>query len=131
MFRKGQFMTPPDNISEANMDIEYVGPLARSQRMEEAVAVERLYQLAMTIGQASPEIMDLIDHDRAVRLRAKLLGVPKNILRGEAEVNQIRQQRMQQQQMAMQQQQALEQAKAMNETTKAAETASNPQVQEV
>ena len=131
MFRKGQFMTPPDNISEANMDIEYVGPLARSQRMEEAVAVERLYQLAMTIGQANPEVMDLIDHDRAVRLRAKLLGVPKNILRGEAEVNQMRQQRMQQQQMAMQQQQALEQAKTMNETTKAAETASNPQVQEV
>ena len=131
MFRKGQFMTPPDNISEANMDIEYVGPLARSQRMEEAVAVERLYQLAMTIGQANPDIMDLIDHDKAVRLRAKLLGVPKNILRGEAEVNGIRQQRAQQQQMAMQQQQALEQAKTMNETTKAAETASNPQVQEV
>lgn len=131
MFRKGQFMTPPDNISEANMDIEYVGPLARSQRMEEAVAVERLYQLAMTIGQANPEIMDLIDHDKAVRLRAKLLGVPKNILRGEAEVNQIRQQRMQQQQMAMQQQQALEQAKTANETAKAAQTAANPQVQEV
>ena len=131
MFRKGQFMTPPEGISEANMDIEYVGPLARSQRMEEAVAVERLYQLAMTIGQADPTIMDLIDHDRAVRLRAKLLGVPKNILRGEAEVNNIRQQRAEQQQMAMQQQQALDQAKAMNETSKAAETASKPQVQEL
>ena len=131
MFRKGQFMTPPDNISEANMDIEYVGPLARSQRMEEAVAVERLYQLAMTIGQANPDIMDLIDHDKAVRLRAKLLGVPKNILRGEAEVNQIRQQRIQQQQMAMQQQQALEQAKTANATAHAAQKASTPQVQEM
>ena len=36
--------------------LEYVGPLARSQRMEEAVAVERLYQLAMQIGQLDPAI---------------------------------------------------------------------------
>ncbi len=48
--------------------------------MEEAVAVERLYQLAMQLGQADPTIMDILNHDEAVRMRAKLLGVPKTVL---------------------------------------------------
>jgi hypothetical protein len=38
--------------------------------------------LAMSIGQVDPAIMDNIDHDEAVRLRGKLLGVPKTVLRG-------------------------------------------------
>ena len=106
----------------AKMDIEYVGPLARSQRMEEAVAVERLYQLAMNVVQVDPSIMDNINHDEAIRMRATLLGVPKTILRGKDEVEEMRVQRaeqqaaMQQQQMAQQQADtALSQGKAMSE----------------
>ena len=110
MFRADAFLPAPELLQGQSIDIEYVGPLARSQRMEEAVAVERLYQLAMQLGQADPSVMDILNNDEAVRMRAELLGVPKSVLRGRAEVDELRQARMEaqmmQQQMMMQQQQA-------------------------
>ena len=110
MFRADAFLPAPELLQGQSIDIEYVGPLARSQRMEEAVAVERLYQLAMQLGQADPSVMDILNNDEAVRMRAELLGVPKSVLRGREEVDELRQARMEaqmmQQQMMMQQQQA-------------------------
>jgi hypothetical protein len=76
----------------------------------------------MNVGQIDPAIMDNINHDEAIRLRAKLLGVPKTVLRGRDEVEGMReakaqaQQDMMQQQMAQQQAQtALTQGQAMNQ----------------
>ena len=111
MSRANAFLPPPEIIEGETIDIEYVGPLARSQRMEEAVAVERLYQLAMQVMQLDPNIMDIIDHDKAIRMRANLLGVPKSVLRGIEEVEQIREAKAQQaamEQQIMQQQQMAE-----------------------
>ena len=125
MMRSDALMQRPEAIEGNNMDIEYVGPLARSQRMEEAVAVERLYQLAMQVVQVDPTVMDVINHEQAIRMRATLLGVPKTVLRGEDEVAEIREQRaaaqQQAQEQAMAQQQAetaLSQGKAMTEMSK-------------
>ena len=125
MLRNNAFLPAPEIIEGRKVDVEYVGPLARSQRMEESVAIDRLYQLAMQVGQIDPSIMDNINHDEAVRMRSKLLGVPKTIMRGVDEVGEIRQQRMMQQQaqpqMQMQQQQAemaLTQSQAMKEMGK-------------
>jgi hypothetical protein len=106
MQRQNGFLPPPEGVKGAQIDIEYVGPLARSQRMEEAVAVERLYEMAGNLAQLAPEIMDNLDHDAAIRSRAELLGVPKNIMKDPDQVAEIREQRMQEQQ----QQQAMEQA---------------------
>ena len=125
MMRSDALMPRPEAMSGMNMDIEYVGPLARSQRMEEAIAVERLYQLAMQVVQVDPTVMDVINHEQAIRMRATLLGVPKTVLRGEDEVAEIREQRaaaqQQAQEQAMAQQQAetaLSQGKAMTEMSK-------------
>jgi hypothetical protein len=111
MFRANAFLPVPEIIQGETIDVEYVGPLARSQRMEEAVAVERLYQLAMQIVQLDPSIMDIIDHDEAIRMRANLLGVPKSVLRGREEVDEMREAKAQQaamEQQMMQQQQMAE-----------------------
>ena len=125
MMRADALMPRPEAMSGLNMDIEYVGPLARSQRMEEAIAVERLYQLAMQVVQVDPTVMDVINHEQAIRMRATLLGVPKTVLRGEDEVAEIREERaaaqQQAQEQAMAQQQAdtaLSQGKAMTEMSK-------------
>jgi len=131
MFRADAFLPAPELLEGQSIDIEYVGPLARSQRMEEAVAVERLYQLAMQLGQADPSVMDILNNDEAVRMRAELLGVPKSVLRGREEVDELRQARMEaqmmQQQMEMQQQQAEIAAKQSS----ALKNASDPNTQQV
>ena len=125
MLRSDALTPRPSEMEGMDMDIEYVGPLARSQRMEEAIAVERLYQLAMQVVQVDPTVMDVINHEQAIRMRATLLGVPKTVLRGEDEVAEIREQRaaaqQQAQEQAMAQQQAdtaLSQGKAMTEMSK-------------
>ena len=131
MLRGGVLVDPPEAVSESNMDIEYVGPLARSQRMEEAVAVERLYQLAMNVAQIDPAIMDIIDHEQAIRMRARLLGVPKTILRSEDDVAEMREAKAQQQQQMMEAQQQQQQADVMAKTGQAVEKMSSPQAQEM
>ena len=122
MLRAGALLPEPEVIQGQKIDVEYVGPLARSQRMEESVAIDRLYELAMNVVQVDPSIMDNINHDEAIRLRGDLLGVPKIILRARDEVGELREQRQQAQmaqQQAQQQQQAaqaaLTQGQAMSE----------------
>ena len=128
MYRAGALMKEPDIIQGTKIDVEYLGPLARSQRMEESVAIERLYSLAMNIAQIDPAIMDNIDHDEAARLRGKLLGVPKTVLRGKNDVDNMRTMRAEQAQMAQmaQEQQAL--GKAQKDQAQAAKILADPNV---
>ena len=122
MMRAGVLLPPPRQMEKGGqMDVEYVGPLARSQRMEEAQAIDRLYQLAMNIGQIDPSIMDNIDHDEAIRMRAKLLGVPATVMRDPREVMAGRQA---QQQMAAQQQ-AMAAAQQQSQVAKTQAEAAN------
>ena len=131
MFRAGAIEEPPEIIAGVKLDVEYVGPLARSQRMEEAQAIDRLYQLAMNIAQVDPSIMDNIDHDEAVRMRAKLLGVPATVLR---DFKDVQKQRKAQQEAQMQQQAMMAQAQQSQVTKTQAEASkimADPAVQGV
>lgn len=107
IMQRNELLAPaPGSLDGVNIDIEYVGPLARSQRMEEATAVERLYEMAANLAQIAPEIMDNIDHDKAIRSRAELLGVPKDIMRDPQVIEEKRKAEAEQQQEAMAMQQA-------------------------
>ena len=130
MVRANAFMPTPEIMGNRKMDIEYVGPLARSQRMEESIAIERLYQLAMNVGQIDPAIMDNINHDEAIRMRAKLLGVPKTVLRGLDEVMEMREAKAQQQAQMMQQQMAQQQAQTALTQGQAMNQLGQPEAQE-
>jgi hypothetical protein len=131
MFRAKAFLPAPDIIVGESIDVEYVGPLARSQRMEEATAVERLYQLAMQIVQLDPTIMDIINHDEAIRARAGLLGVPKSVLRGVNEVAELREARAQQQQQQQQMEMAQQQAEIGAQQSKTATEMAKPETKKV
>ena len=130
MLRSDALTPRPSEMEGMNMDIEYVGPLARSQRMEEAIAVERLYQLAMQVVQVDPTVMDVINHEQAIRMRATLLGVPKTVLRGEDEVAEIREQRAAAQQQAQEQAKAQQQADTALSQGKAMTEMSKPETKE-
>jgi len=131
MSRANAFLEPPEIIQGQAIDVEYVGPLARSQRMEEAVAVERLYQLAMQVVQLDPNIMDIIDHDAAIRMRANLLGVPKSVLRGIEEVEEIRQAKAQQAAMEQQMMQQQQMAEVGQKQASIASEMAKPETQEL
>jgi|DEB0MinimDraft_6_1074348.scaffolds.fasta_scaffold10762_2 hypothetical protein len=117
MYRAGQFEEPPASISDDKVDIEYQGPLARNQRMEDAQAIERLFGVAAQWAQLDPAALDIIDINGAMRLLAERYGVPALAIKGDGEIEQLQAQRAQKQ--AEQEQLMMEQAMAQTAATQA------------
>jgi len=98
---RGNALPPmPEVLQQAggDLDIEYVGPLARSQKMDEVTSIQRAVDGIMQLANVNPEVLDIVDVDKAGRTIADRLGAPADILRGDEQVGQLRQSRQQQQQ---------------------------------
>lgn len=100
----------PDEITEAMAagediyKIKYFTPAARMMKIQKSDALEGLTIYTQQVAQAAPEVLDLVDADKAVKLAAETAGL-NELLRGDDEVDAIRAQRAeaakQQQQAAM------------------------------
>jgi hypothetical protein len=92
--RERQLPDPPAKVMEmaATFDVEYLGPMARAQRMEEAGVIERFVsfgaQLAQLVadGGSDQNPMDNIDVDKAVRRMGRRMSVPAEVIRDEKDV---------------------------------------------
>ena len=110
LLRKEMLPTPPVSLQGQTVDIEYVSPLARSQRTGDVQAILRSLEIISPLAQMMP-VMDYLDPDKLVKHITDVLGVPRKILRSDQEVAMIRQQQME----AAQQQAELDQASQMAE----------------
>ncbi|MGH6691584.1 MAG: portal protein, partial [Gammaproteobacteria bacterium] len=72
------------------LDVEYEGPLAKAQRLQESVAIQRFFQIVLPLGEANPDIFDLINLEEAIKVHAISTGVPTKILNDEDTVAAIR-----------------------------------------
>ena len=97
MFRAGQFLEMPENVTTADLDIEYLGPLARSQRNERIGAVTTWLQILSQLTAVDPSAQDIANLDEVGRETGEMLGVPAKMIRAPAEVEEIRKARMEQQ----------------------------------
>jgi len=93
LLRAGAFPPAPPDLRGQEITVEYVSPIARAQRLSEVAATERLIQVNLPLIQMRPELLDNIDLDAKVRLDAERLGVPLTLMRDEAAIKQIREQR--------------------------------------
>lgn len=75
------------------IDIEYEGPLAKSQRQAEMVRMQRVIGVAGQIAPAYPDVFDNFDGDEVIRHAAEIEGVPSKVVRSIEEVKVIRDQR--------------------------------------
>ncbi len=121
LFREGRLPEMPPAVADsmAEMDIEYLGPLARVQKMTDVTATERLLANMGQIAAVAPEIVDTIDWDKLIRMYAERLGVPLDILKPEEVVKQIREQREAEQQQQQQMEQAAQLSSAMKDGAQA------------
>ena len=110
LLRKKMLPVPPESLQGQTIDIEYVSPLARSQRTGEIQAILRSLEIIAPLGQSMP-VMDYIDSDKLVQHITDILGVPKKVLRSGQEVEQIRAEKAQ----AMQEQAEIQQAQQLAE----------------
>lgn len=116
----GKIPEPPEEIQGQELKIEYVSILAQAQRMMGLKSVEQLVSFAGSLAAVSPEVMDVIDMDAAVREYGDMVGSPQKILRGEKDVQALRAQRAQR---AMQMQQEQQEAAAVQTLSQGAQGA--------
>ena len=106
MFRTGALPPPPPEIEQIDaIDIEYVGQLARSQKMVEVESIQNWMNLIMQWSQLDPNVAQLPDLMAAGRIAAPILGVPKSVVKGSAQLEEdITTQQAKMQQMEQMQQ---------------------------
>lgn len=103
LLRAGQLPPAPEKLIEytkvnkATIDVEYEGPLARSQRGGELQALNKLMGAIAPIIQLKPDsqILDNLDEDAVFRFLVKVTGAQKTFLRSDEDVAGLREQRAQ------------------------------------
>ena len=87
MLRTDAIAPAPESMQLVDsIDIEYVGQLARAQRMSEVQSMQGWVGLLEQWGQIDPEVFQVADLKAMARAAAPIMGVPKKGVRGAAEV---------------------------------------------
>ena len=107
LLRNGLFLQSPDILQQQELKIEFVSPMALAQRGQELQSLMRGLEIFGSLAQTMP-VMDYIDENGLVKNIISILGLPAKVIKSDAEVEQIRSDRAEQeaQQMEMQQQMA-------------------------
>ena len=111
MLRQGLFMPSPDILQQQELNIEYVSPMALAQRGQELQSLMRGLEIFGSLSQTMP-VMDYIDDNGMVKQIIEILGLPAKVIKSDAEVQQVREERAQAEQAAMEQQQLLAETQA-------------------
>jgi hypothetical protein len=111
-FRAGALGQPPESLAGRAFHVRYISPLARAQKLEDVVAMDRLETGLIAKAELVPDIMDIYEWEDADRLRAQYLGVPGKLMRNEDDIAAIREQRAAARKEAEQQQMVQQQAEA-------------------
>ena len=100
--RNGLLPPPPEGLQEADLDIEYTGPIPRAQKNERAQSISMWVGELAGLAQVIPQILDIVDDDAVARQLGFDRGVPAKLMRDEKEVAGLREQRAQAQEEARQ-----------------------------
>lgn len=104
--RAGILPKAPGQIAGQELNIQYVSMLSIAQQAAKTAGIDRLLQIAGNLAGIDPAVVDNIDIDYALERYSYLLNNDPQLIRPQAEVQQIRAQRAQQQQQMAAAQQA-------------------------
>lgn len=106
-------LSVPDHMTDAVLNVRFISPLARAQRLNEVAAMDRFEVDLISTAQAKPDILDVYDWDEAKKEKSWLLGVPQRLILDSNKVKAIRKTRAEAQAQA--QQQAVEDEQAIKQ----------------
>lgn len=88
LWRANQFEEPPQIVKdlEAEMDIEYVGPMYRAQRMGEVQATQQWVGFLGSLEAVQPGVLDSVNFEGVANMSARALGVPAEAQASETEI---------------------------------------------
>jgi hypothetical protein len=124
MLRNNLFQMAPDILRSQELNIEYVSPIALAQKSSELQSIMRGLELFGSMAQAMP-VMDYIDENGLIKQLINILGLPAKMIKSDAEVQQIREERAQQQQMQMEMQQQLNESQVAKNAAPLAKVVQN------
>lgn len=85
-----QLPLPPEPLQGRELDVELQSMLAREQRVDAVIGLDRLLSVVGSLAAASPEVLDKIDADLVVDEYAQLTGAPPRVLRSEDQLEALR-----------------------------------------
>jgi hypothetical protein len=105
LLREGLLPPAPEQLQGQDIDIEYVSPLAKAQKLTDLQSMLRGFEVMMQVAEIAP-VMDYLDSDKLVQYLVDVTGIPARVIRSDEEVARIRRQ----QQEAAQAQAQMEQS---------------------
>ena len=118
MNRAGKFPTPPEELQDREVKIEYMSILANTQKQAAYSGIELIVNMTNTLAQLqagvgrSPDVLDKIDCDEIIDQMADMYVIPAGIVLGDDVVAQRRAERQEAEAQAQQQQQMMAEAQA-------------------
>lgn len=99
--RMGLFPPPPQQLIDAGMefDIDYKSPLIRMQMSDEASGIAQTLQMATSLAQFKPDVMNLFKYGDIMREFADINGMPRSLVIDADEEQQMQDAQAQQQQL--------------------------------
>ncbi len=116
--RMGLIPPAPDGLEGAELNIEYISPLAQAQKAVATGVIERLGAYVGSAAELNPNALDKFNVDKSIDLYADALGAPADLTVSEDEVEELRAIRSDQariQRQAEAQPQFVESAKTLSE----------------
>lgn len=98
--RQGLLPPAPESLQGQDFSVVSTSTLSRVQREAELGSIRGFYSDVGLIGTAKPAALDYLNEDKTVPIIAKIRQINPELVRSDAEVEQIRKQRAQIEQMA-------------------------------
>ena len=130
--KRKAFEAAPEFMSQGEVDIEYVSPMAKAQRSSDVQSAMQLFGFLQPLMQIDPSVIDYLDIDGLSEHIIKVTNVPATVVRGKSEVEELRQQRASQQQQQAEMEQTMQLSEAAGNAAPAlrAVEGSPPETQE-
>lgn len=92
LLRNGLLPAAPEQLQGQDIDIEYVSPLAKAQKQTDLQSMLRGFEIMLQVAEIAP-VMDYLDDDKLVQYLVEVTGMPARIIRSQAEVSVMREER--------------------------------------
>ena len=107
MLRRKLFSPAPQMLQQQEIQIEYVSPMALAQKGQELQSIMKALEIFGSISQIVP-VQDWLDESGLVKHVSSTLGLPAKLIKSDAEVSQMREQKAAEAQQQAEQQQLLQ-----------------------
>ena len=90
-YRYKKFPPLPDSLKGGvGLKIDYLGILAKSQKMEAAASIDKWLGTSVALAEAFPQVLDIPNVDDIIREQASNEGVPTRLVNSPMKVKKVR-----------------------------------------